>query len=60
MSAATLAVDEILISYLLTQGITRARAVELIAKDPSSIQELINAQITEAEQVLLVASLVPD
>lgn len=54
------AVTDVLIAYLQTQAITRDRALELIAKDPGSITELINAQITDAEALLLAASLVPD
>lgn len=53
-------IDEVLIAFLGTQAITRARAEELIAKDPSSIHELINAQVSEAQTVLLQASLVLD
>lgn len=62
MSAAEAmsAIDEILIAFLGTQAITRARAEELIAKDPNSITELINAQVSEAETALMAASLVPD
>lgn len=53
------ATDEILISFLETQAITRARAEELIAKNQAALQ-LIAAQVSEAETVLLQASLTPD
>ena len=57
---AAAAVNEILISFLETQGITRPRAVELIAKDPNAISEAIAGQITQAQTALLQAALTPD
>lgn len=52
------AIDEILISLLETNGVTRARAQQLIAEDPGTISELISAQVSGAETQLMQASLV--
>lgn len=54
------AITEILIANLESQSIPRARAVELVAKDPGTIVELITAQVNEAQTTLLQASLTPD
>lgn len=56
----TTPVEEILISFLLAQGYTRERAVELVESDPQGNLELINSQILEAQTVLAQAALVPD